>query len=213
MTVTFGQTHGESPYVPAEEGPSEEWINAFEAQANEALYERVRRYARVRSRLVSYGGRLVDDLYIDELVQDAIDDTLDGVIAWDPARCDLARHLMMAIHSRTRHDYVHALNFRKERIDLGKRSTLAEVETTLAQRTRGDPDASERVLDELRELAVKDPDVIEMLRLFGEQVIKKEEIVRETGWNTKRYQATRKRMLRLVAQLPNDVREAALARA
>jgi hypothetical protein len=211
MTVTFGQTEGSggSPFVP-----SEEWIEAFEAQANDALYERVRRYARVRSRLVAYGGRVVDDLYIDELVQDAIDDTFAGVLAWDPARVTLDRHLMGAIHSRTRHDYVHALNFRKERIDLGKRSTLAEVETAL-ERTRGDPEAgaTERALAELRGLAVKDPDVIEMLRLFGEQVIKKDEIVRETGWNTKRYQATRKRMLRLVAQLPNDVREAALARA
>jgi hypothetical protein len=69
------------------------------------------------------------------------------------------------------------------------------------------------VLAGLRELAVRDPDVIEMLRLFGEQVIEKQDIVRETGWNTKRYQATRKRMLRLVQQLPNDVREAATARA
>lgn len=210
MTVTFGQTEGNggSPFVP-----SEEWIEAFETQADDALYERVRRYARVRSRLVAYGGRVVDDLYIDELVQDAIDDTFAGVLAWDPARVTLERHLQAAIHSRTRHDYVHALNFRKERIDLGKRSTLADVETAL-QQSRGPPEGStDRVLANLRELAAKDPDVIEMLRLFGEQVIKKEEIVSETGWNTKRYQATRKRMLRLVAQLPNDVREAALARA
>ncbi|MEO8548530.1 MAG: hypothetical protein ABI678_01085, partial [Kofleriaceae bacterium] len=145
--------------------------------------------------------------------QDAIDDTFAVVLAWDPARVTLERHLQAAIHSRTRHDYVHALHFRKERNDLGKRSTLAEVETTLA-RTRGDPEAgaTERVLAELRDLAVKDPDVLEMLRLFGEQVIKKDEIVQETGWNTKRYQATRKRMLRLVEQIPSDVRAAALAR-
>ena len=69
------------------------------------------------------------------------------------------------------------------------------------------------MLAELRQLAVRDPDVIEMLLLFGDQVIKKDDIVRETGWNTKRYQATRKRMLRLVQQLPNEVREAATARA
>src|SRR3569832_1543417 len=81
-------------------------------------------------------------------------------------------------------------------------------------RARGEPeDAGARVLAELHQLAARDPDVIEMLRLFGEQVIKKEDIVRETGRNTKRYQATRKRMLRLVLQLPYDVREAAMARA
>jgi len=210
MTMTFGHAegNGRAPFVP-----SEEWIEAFEAQATEELYQRVKRYARVRARLVAYAGRPIDELYINDLVQDAIGDTFDGVLAWDPERVTLERHLQCAIHSRTRHDYVHALRFRQERIDTGSRKTLAEVETTLA-RARGEPeDASDRVLAELHQLAVRDPDVIEMLRLFGAQVIKKDDIVRATGWNTKRYQATRKRMLRLVQQLPNDVREAAMASA
>src|SRR3569833_195184 len=168
---------------------------------------------RERARLVAHAGRPIVVLFLFVLVQDAIGDTFDGVLAWDPERVTLERHLQCAIHSRTRHDYVHAIRFRQERIDLGTKKTLAEVETTLA-RARGEPeDAGARVLAELHQLAARDPDVIEMLRLFGEQVIKKEDIVRETGWNTKRDQATRKRMLRLVQQLPNDVREAAIARA
>ncbi|HEY6040090.1 MAG TPA: hypothetical protein VIV58_37665 [Kofleriaceae bacterium] len=213
MTVTFGQAEGDgrAPFIP-----SEEWIEAFEAQATEDLYLRLKRYARARARLVAHAGRPIDQQYTNDLVQDAIGDTFDGVLAWDPERVTLERHLQCAIHSRTRHDYVHAIRFRQERIDPGAqggRKTLAEVETTLA-RARGEPeDAGARVLAELSQLAARDPDVIEMLRLFGDQVIKKEDIVRETGWNTKRYQATRKRMLRLVQQLPNDVREAAMARA
>ena len=210
MTVTFGHAEGDgrAPFVP-----SEEWIEAFEAQATDDLYLRVKRYARARARLVAHAGRAIDDQYANDLVQDAIGDTFDGVLAWDPERVTLERHLQCAIHSRTRHEYVHAIRFRQERIDLGGKKTLAEVETTLA-RARGEPeDTGARVLAELRRLAVRDPDVIEMLRLFGEQVIKKDDIVRETGWNTKRYQATRKRMLRLVQQLPNDVREAAMASA
>jgi len=210
MTVTFGQAEGDgrAPFIP-----SEEWIEAFEAQATEDLYLRIKRYARARARLVAHAGRPIDEQYTNDLVQDAIGDTFDGVLAWDPERVTLERHLQCAIHSRTRHDYVHAIRFRQERIDLGAKKTLAEVETTLA-RARGEPeDAGARVLAALHQLAARDPDVIEMLRLFGEQVIKKEDIVRETGWNTKRYQATRKRMLRLVQQLPNDVREAAMARA
>jgi len=210
MTVTFGHAEGDgrAPFVP-----SEEWIEAFEAQATDDLYLRLKRYARARARLVAHAGRAIDDQYANDLVQDAIGDTFDGVLAWDPERVTLERHLQCAIHSRTRHDYVHAIRFRQERIDLGHKKTLAEVETTLA-RARGEPeDTGARVLAELSQLAVRDPDVIEMLRLFGEQVIKKDDIVRETGWNTKRYQATRKRMLRLVQQLPNDVREAAMAHA
>ena len=210
MTVTFGHAEGDgrAPFVP-----SEEWIEAFEAQATDDLYLRLKRYARARARLVAHAGRPIDAQYANDLVQDAIGDTFDGLLAWDPERVTLERHLQCAIHSRTRHDYVHAIRFRQERIDLGGRKVLTEVETTLA-RARGEPEETgARVLAELSQLAVRDPDVIEMLRLFGEQVIKKDDIVRETGWNTKRYQATRKRMLRLVQQLPNDVREAAMASA
>jgi hypothetical protein len=127
------------------------------------------------------------------------------VLGWDPARVTLERHLQCAIHSRTRHDYVHALRFRHERIDT---RASHEVERALAhsERDMEQRSSAERVLAELRTLAVRDPDVIEMLRLFGDRLTKKEDIVQETGWNTKRYQATRKRMLRLVQQLPSDVR-------
>jgi len=216
MTVAFGQAEGGGavPFVP-----SEEWIEAFEAQASTELYTRLKRFARARAGLVAYGGRVVDDFYVNELVQDALDDTFGGVLRWEPERGPLELFLIAAIHSRTRHDYAHAVNFPHERLDSGpsSRSTLADTEVALAQRSGDDGSrrgsATERVLDHLKEHALKDPDVLQLLALYGDTITKKADIMRAAGWNSKRYEATRKRMIRLVQQLPNDVRDAAVARA
>jgi hypothetical protein len=201
MTVTFGQTEGGggSPFVP-----SEDWIEAFEAQANPELYARLKRYARSRSGMVAHAGRVVDAPYIDALVQDALDDVLVGVLRWDPARGSLVLFLIAAIHSRTRHDYAHALRFRHERIDANE-GALAAAEASLADHASL-ADTTERVLAALRECAARDPDVLALLALYGHHVTKKVDVMRDADWSSKRYEAARKRMLRLVQQLPNELR-------
>jgi hypothetical protein len=201
MTVTFGQTEGggRSPFIP-----SEDWIEAFEAQANPVLYTRLKRYARSRGGMVAHAGRVVDEPYLDALVQDALADVLDGVLRWDPARGSLELFLIAAIHSRTRHDYAHALRFRHERIDASE-AALAAAEASLAERASL-ADTSERVLVALRACAARDPDVLALLALYGHDVTKKVDVMRDADWSSKRYEAARKRMLRLVQQLPNELR-------
>src|SRR4051812_13319629 len=54
--------------------PSPAWILAFETQATNALYEKASRYAAHRAEDVARAGGTVDDLYIAELVQDALGD-------------------------------------------------------------------------------------------------------------------------------------------
>lgn len=133
MTVAFGQAEGGGavPFVPCEE-----WIEAFEAQASTELYSRLKRFARTRAGMVAHGGQVVDEFYVNELVQDALDDTFGGVLRWEPDRGSLENFLIAAIHSRTRHDYAHAVNFPHERLDSGRssRTTLADTEVALAQR-------------------------------------------------------------------------------
>jgi hypothetical protein len=62
--------------------PSEDWIEAFEAQATERGIEQARRYAAMRARGVAKVGGLADDFYVRELVQDAVTDTLAGILRW-----------------------------------------------------------------------------------------------------------------------------------
>jgi len=187
---------------------TEEWIEAFEAQyAVGGFEEKMKRYARVRARMVARAGRRVDELYARELVQDAIDDTIEGTIVWDPARVTLEKHLLDAIRSRTRHDYVRALKFRHRGIDEqahvadSPHEQLALIEL------------AERTLAELRQLAARDHDVLRLLDAYAEGATKKIEVMRVAGLTSRRYEAARKRLQRLVRELPTEVREIVAARA
>jgi hypothetical protein len=179
---------------------TEEWIEAFEAQLSvKGFEEKLKRYARVRARMVAHAGRRVDELYARELVQDAIDDTLEGIIAWDPGRVSLEKHLLDAIRSRSRHDFVQATKFRHSCVDEHARiddSTLERVD--LASVTG-------RVLTALR--AVGDPDVLRLLDAYIQGATKKVDVMRVSGLTSKRYEAARKRLNRLVLQLPIEVRD------
>ena len=187
---------------------TEEWIEAFEAQfAVTGFEEKLKRYARVRARMVARAGRRVDELYARELVQDAIDDTLEGTIAWDPARVSLEKHLIDAIRSRSRHDHVRALRFRHHAIDERARGGECPHERLAVI------ELAERTLAELRQLAARDHDVLRLLAAYAEEATKKAEVMRVCDMSSKRYEAARKRLQRLVRELPTEVRDVVAARA
>lgn len=199
--------------------PSEEWIDAFERQSNaKGFEEKLKRFARMRANMVAHAGRRVDDFYVRELVQDAIDDTLEGVLAWHPERVSLEKHLLDSIRSRTRHDFVHAQNFPHYSFDAASASAslMADVESSLA--AEGSATASTevssaagRAVTELRRIAASDADVLRLLDAYVDDAVKKVDVMRVSGMTSKRYEAARKRLHRLVLQLPTEVREAVRA--
>ena len=83
--------------------PDVAWIAAFEAEATALTLLQVRRFALRRGLGVPRAG-LSDAMYADELVQDALSDTIAGVVRWDPSRCRLASHLIGVIRSRSRNE-------------------------------------------------------------------------------------------------------------
>ncbi len=199
--------------------PSEAWIDAFEAQLTaKRLEERLHRYARVRANMIARAGRPVDDLYARELVQDAIEDTLDGVLAWDPDRCSLDQHLFGAIRSRTRHEYMHAQRFPHLSFDVSTASStlIADVETSLAN-DEGSTASAEvataaaHAIAEIARVAAADPDVLALLDAYRQEATKKADVLRVSRLTAKRYEAARKRMQRIVLQLPTEVRDAVRA--
>lgn len=199
--------------------PSEEWIDAFEQQASAPGFEeKLRRYARMRANMVAHAGRRIDELYVRELVQDSIEDTLEGVLAWHPERVTLDKHLFDSIRSRTRHDYVQALNFPHHSFDAASASPslAADVESSLSATATSAASsdlrsAAERTVGELRRLAQNDADVLRLLDAYVAEAVKKVDVMRVSGMTSKRYEAARKRMQRLVLQLPTEVREAVRA--
>lgn len=190
--------------------PSEEWIDAFKAQCTEKLRLDLRTYARFRARGVRRVGGLADDAYADDLVADALADTLFGSIAWDPITKSLYDHAKDTIRYRTRDDRKHAKRYQVRRMDAPRtsgeqRATRGLVEASLQQdRAAESADnaihASE-VLDQLRMLAANDPPVLRYLDALTAGAQTRTEIMEAAGLSMRAFRNTRDRLGRLVVQL------------
>jgi len=60
--------------------PSDDWLEAFEAQFTKELLKKAKRFAERRARWVGHAGGVVDDYYVRELVEDVPSDTSVGVL-------------------------------------------------------------------------------------------------------------------------------------
>jgi hypothetical protein len=116
--------------------PSGAWIEAFEAQATMAMLRRIRRYARRLAQAVAHAGGVGGEYYMHELVQDALGDTLIGLLRWDPSVTTLEAH-----RSRARHDRVLAMASGHESIDVDRANdddrdggVIEEAEAALMRR-------------------------------------------------------------------------------
>lgn len=204
------------PVAPAAFAPSEEWIEAFEQQNTVELRKRAQRFARSRARFVARAGGRGDDLYVAELVQDVLTDTLFGVLTWDPAVVPLEVHVFGAIRSRTKNDRIRALRFRHHSLDVigpGDSPALAaamrEVESTLAQ-THHTPSPesltfSGEVLDHVRGLAARDRDILRIIDAIELGASEPAEIMSLASMSEKTYKKARLRLGRVVEQLSNHV--------
>src|SRR5690349_7474429 len=97
--------------------PPPGWRAEFERQATQDVIKRATRYARKRVKLIGRVGKKINPLHVRELVQDALGDTLDGRLTWEPARISLEGHVVMTIRSRTRHEVVRAARLPHRSLD------------------------------------------------------------------------------------------------
>jgi hypothetical protein len=193
---------------------SEEWIDEFERQSMAKGFEtKIKRFARMRANMVGLTGRRIDEFYVQELVGDAIADTLAGVLAWHPERVSLEKHLLDAIGSRTRHDYVQAQRRPHLSLDPGEAepSLMADVEVALAEsRHEASTDlrsVTARAIHEIRSVAANDNDVLRLVDAYVAGADKKMDVRQESGLSSKRYEASRKRLHRIVRDLPTEIRD------
>jgi len=201
-----------SPFVP-----SKDWIDALEEQCTEELIQRARRYAARRAHGV---GRINDNYYASELVQDALTDTTIGVLQWDPVDKPLQRHIHDVIRMRTNYDRKRMRRFPHESIDEltpeGESTTMAEVDAALLERAPdelgelgelGDPDAlaAERVA-RLRQLATGDRNVLRLLDALVSSVgtISKADVMHAAELSSVAYDNARRRLRRFVAHLSDQ---------
>lgn len=200
--------------------PDEEWIDAFDTQNTQEMRKRALRFARSRARMVARAGGRGDELYVAELVQDVLTDTLFGVLTWNPAAVPLEAHVFGAIKCRTKNERIRALRFRHHSLDAIDASdsttsgmaaaVIAEVESSLAAGGGATPSAesltwSSEVLAHVRGLAEHDAAILRIVDAIEQGASAPSEIMALAQMSEKTYKKARLRLSRLVEQLSHHV--------
>jgi hypothetical protein len=193
--------------------PNEAWIDAFDAQCTEDMLKKLRRYAQSWARLLGRASDSNDPFYADELVQNAVTDTIAGVVRWDPTAGDLKSYLTDVIRLRARRDRKRTRHYDHVSIEaLDPEDTLsltAPSETLLLlsgeNETSTGPDggtsAMTCTMTRLRALAADDPLVQRFLDETEQDATTRRAIMRIAGLTRTEYHNTRRRLARIVAQL------------
>ena len=170
-------------------------------------------YAATRARWIESVLDRSDPLIARELVLDAVADTFTGVVAWDPNKAELAAHLCCVIRSRTAHDIARATANTMRSLNDDATDETLERETSHAMAARNDSvadsDAVERaaaVLEALRRRAHDDAEILRLLDAFETGAVDRKAVIAMTGMPAASYHNARRRLARIAAQLPDDLK-------
>jgi hypothetical protein len=200
------------PLDPGEEAkpvfvPTQEWLDEYTKQLTDELYERATRYATLRADMVLKAGGQIE---VEDLVEDAIADTFDGTLVWDPTKCPLWFQVKFAIKSRSRHAFVRALRHRRMSVHPHEPSPeLLAAEKTLADRDDADraaKDFADQLIGALRVIAREDRDAQLLLDAYDAQSFTPQEVIATTKMTTKRLRNARLRLARYRQRLPHELR-------
>jgi hypothetical protein len=190
--------------------PSEAWLEQFRAQYSKVMTQLVAGYAARRVGGIG-SASAQDDGYPQELVANALADTLLGRVRWNPNTKELDEHIRDVIKRRTSIDWERAKKYPHDSIDAttrdGQTPTLDEVDRMLLDR-EPDPRAAENAreaVDELRQLADADPDVRAYIEARASGA-SRAELMRVTGLSSTRYRRVRRQLDPLLRQLSMQAR-------
>ena len=195
--------------------PSEEWIDAFDQQNTDEMRKAARRFARSRARWVARAGGRSDDAYPDELVQDALTDTLFGSLSWDPVANPLAQHIRDVVRCRTKDERRRAARFRHHSMDALEPSAAAmtEIEGSLSrEQSVASPESiafSHQALAYIRDAARRDEPIARIIDAIEAGASEPADIMSVAEMSEKTYRKARLRLARIAKQLPNDVLQGA----
>jgi hypothetical protein len=187
------------------------WEDAFEVQLTGEMTASVMIYAKKRAEWIQRTTKRHDTFLARELYQDAVTDTWLGDVKWDPAKVPLELHLKRTIRSRSAARVEHLIDFPEDRV----RTLKLDMETKMSDAMEvGQASHLSHYVDDvvaqLYELARGDIEVIQILDCFAVDQVDRRDIMRATGMDRVTYHNARRRMVRLVEDLPNDLRERAL---
>ena len=187
------------------------WENAFEVQLTGEMTASVMIYAKKRADWIQRTSKRHDTFLARELYQDAVTDSWLGDVTWDPAKVPLELHLKRTIRSRSAARVEHLMQFPEDRV----RNLKLDMETRMsdAMEVGQATDLTSYVDDvvaRLYELAGDDSEVVQILDCFASDQIERRDIMRVTYLDRLAYHNARRRLVRIVEQLPNELRERAI---
>jgi hypothetical protein len=218
LTVTGADILGrdknkQTPKPNPDLGPANDlWRAKYKAQCTQDMFDDVVAYVAHRASWVEQQtGRRAPGL-IAEMVQDALGDTWASVVTWDPGACSLAFHLKTVIRSRLSHEIERA-----EAYSHISTEELSEEALHDAMEAQQAPSASPELVDyadefsrRLVDAAGDDEEVLTLIALFRNGVTERRECCRLGKMKANAYHNARRRLLRLVANLPATLRRAAI---
>lgn len=187
------------------------WEDAFEVQLTGEMTASVMAYAKRRAEWIQRHTKRRDNYLARELYQDAITDTWLGDVAWDPSKVPLELHLKRTVRSRSAARMEHLLLFPEERVGTPRLDMETRMSEAMEAGQVADPTSYvEDVVAKLYELAKDDVEVVQILDCFARDQIERRDIMRATGLDRLAYHNARRRLVRLVELLPNELRERAI---
>jgi hypothetical protein len=184
---------------------TEAWTAEFEKQLTPKLMDRIRKYARSRLYPAAVAGCKIDKYAVRELAQSVATDTWLGELRWDPVRCPLEAHLVVAVRSRAYSVRRHAEDFPGD--TLGEGTEASEDAEREASAAIADPmHAIEHVyarqtLALIRAEATNDAPVLQLLDAYEAGATKKEDVLALMKMKARTYHNAQIRLKRIVRKL------------
>lgn len=204
--------------------PPEEWREKVEEQATPKMFERLHRAARTRLRTFAGPKGHVNRADVDDVVASVIKDTLDGKLTWNPEKESLEQHLLDAVRFRVRDDWERDQPHLHGPIDEDDTAASiteqaaagavvpAQLESPVTnERERRIKAVHEEVIAWLQPRVAEKPEVLRLLELYVQGITDRDEAIREGGMTETTYHNARRRLGRLVQDMPAKLRAAALA--
>lgn len=193
-----------------------ELSDAINSALTPRVLDRVYAFARKRSTMLQHAGLNSD---AEELLQAAVSSTIDGTCHWRHDKYELGIHLCGVISGRTAHMLTRTHRVRYYRFGLARDADghdVTELHASDAVPT-DDPemvterrDLADRVVEALIAMAEagNDNQVGRILDTYKQGITERHDAAERTGLSLKKYDHARKRLMRMVAKLPDELRVA-----
>jgi len=196
-------------------------LEAFEKQMTRTVAARAIEYGKRRAQMLRAAGCAAAEDEGEILVNDAVADTLTGVVIWDHERQELGAHLRDVIRTRTWNQMKRARRLGHVSLDDDDSESASHGVATASMAGEHAPDRPDDVVSDrdviakffvaLADRAAGDADVLALLDPYREGVVERRDVIEGSGISAVAFVNARRRLDRMLADMPDELRAESLA--